>query len=193
MEDDVVKWKYFRVTGPLWGKPPVTDGFPSHRPLTRNFGVFFDARLNKRQSKQTRCWWFETPWRSLWRHYNGNWAVIWHVPYDVTVKETGLLFGTILTSVIFKCRSCARRRDRTCRCWTMSGYNAYYNIRHALLEVSMAVSDLYTPSLTKWRHSKWRYTSTWYTTSKTLYQPMVTNAFNAIAPHDDNISMAKLQ
>ena len=29
----------FRVTGPSWGKPPVTDGYPSQRPVTRSFGV----------------------------------------------------------------------------------------------------------------------------------------------------------
>ena len=31
---------------------PVTDEFPSHRPVTRSFDVFFDLRLNKRLSKQ---------------------------------------------------------------------------------------------------------------------------------------------
>ena len=35
-----------------------------------NGGVFFDVRLNNRLSKQCRCRWFETPWRSLWRHGN---------------------------------------------------------------------------------------------------------------------------
>ena len=34
--------------------------------------VFFNLRLNKRLSKQSRGWWFETPWRSLWRHCNGE-------------------------------------------------------------------------------------------------------------------------
>ena len=38
----------FRVTGPLWGEPPVTDRFPSQRPATRSFDIFFDLRLNKR-------------------------------------------------------------------------------------------------------------------------------------------------
>ena len=32
----------------------------------------FLVRLNKRLSKQRSCWWLETPWRSLWRHCNGN-------------------------------------------------------------------------------------------------------------------------
>ena len=40
----------FRVTGPLWGEPPVTGVFPSQRPMTRSFDIFFDLRLNKRSS-----------------------------------------------------------------------------------------------------------------------------------------------
>ena len=30
------------------GNPPVTGGFPSQKPVTRTFDVFFDQRLNKR-------------------------------------------------------------------------------------------------------------------------------------------------
>ena len=50
--------------------PPVTGGFPHTGQLTRSFDVFFDLRYNKRLSKQSRRRWFETPSRSLWRHYN---------------------------------------------------------------------------------------------------------------------------
>ena len=52
------------------GNSPVTGEFPSQRPVTRSFGVFFDLCLNKRLSKQSRGWWFETPSRSPWRHCN---------------------------------------------------------------------------------------------------------------------------
>ena len=48
----------------------VTGEFPTQRPVTRSFDVFFDLRLNKRLSKQWWDWWFETPSRSLWRHCN---------------------------------------------------------------------------------------------------------------------------
>ena len=51
---------------------PVNDELPSQRPVTRSFDVFFDLRLNKRLSKQSRRRWFETPLRSLWRHCNVN-------------------------------------------------------------------------------------------------------------------------
>ena len=47
----------FRVTGPLAlcaGNSPVTGKFPSQRPVTRNFDVFFDLRLHKRLSEQPR-------------------------------------------------------------------------------------------------------------------------------------------
>ena len=40
-----------RVTGPLWGESNVTGGFPSQRPVTWSFDVFFDFRLNKRLNK----------------------------------------------------------------------------------------------------------------------------------------------
>ena len=52
------------------GNSPVTGEFPSQRPVTRSFDVSFDLRLNKRLSKQSWGWWFETPSRSLWRHRN---------------------------------------------------------------------------------------------------------------------------
>ena len=43
------------------GNSPVYGEFPAHRPVTRSFDVFFGLRLNKRLSKQSWCWWFETP------------------------------------------------------------------------------------------------------------------------------------
>ena len=52
------------------GNSPVTGEFPAQRQVTRSFDVFFDLRQNKRLSKQSRCWWFETPLRLLWCHCN---------------------------------------------------------------------------------------------------------------------------
>ena len=52
------------------GNSPVTGEFPSQRPVTRSFDAFFDLRLNKRLSKQSWGWWFETPSCSLWRNCN---------------------------------------------------------------------------------------------------------------------------
>ena len=52
------------------GNSPVTGEFPAQRPVTRSFVVFFDLRLDKRLSKQSWGWWFETLSRPLWRHRN---------------------------------------------------------------------------------------------------------------------------
>ena len=52
------------------GNSPVTSEFPSQKPVTQSFDVFFDLHLNNRLSKQSRGWWFETPSRALWRHCN---------------------------------------------------------------------------------------------------------------------------
>ena len=54
----------FRVTGLFCGE------LPAQRPVTRSFDVYFDLRLNKRLSKQSRGWWFETLSGPLGRHYN---------------------------------------------------------------------------------------------------------------------------
>ena len=48
------------------GNSPVTGEFPTQR----SFDVFFDLGLNKRLSKQSWGWWFETPSGPLWRHCN---------------------------------------------------------------------------------------------------------------------------
>ena len=63
----------FRITVLLCGE------FTGHRwiPLTKTSDAelwCFDLRLNKRLSKQSWGWWFETLWCSLWRHHN-EWAV----------------------------------------------------------------------------------------------------------------------
>ena len=64
------KGNLFRVTDPLCGE--FTG--PRWNPRTKagNFDVFFDLRPNKRLSKQSWGWWFETLSRSLWRHCYGE-------------------------------------------------------------------------------------------------------------------------
>ena len=52
------------------GNSPVTGEFPTQRPVTRSYDAFFDLYLNKRLSKQSWGWWFETPSRPLRRHCN---------------------------------------------------------------------------------------------------------------------------
>ena len=62
----------FRVTGRLCGEFTGPGEFTTQRAVTRNFGVFFDLRLNKRLSKQPWGSWFETLSWSLWRHCNAD-------------------------------------------------------------------------------------------------------------------------
>ena len=52
------------------GNSPVTGEFPTQRPVTRSFDVFFDLHPNKRLSKQWWGWWLETPSWPLRRHRN---------------------------------------------------------------------------------------------------------------------------
>ena len=64
--DDVIKFSALLVLRA--GNSRVTGEFPSQRPMTQRFDVFFDLCLNKRLSKQSWGWWSETPSRPLWRH-----------------------------------------------------------------------------------------------------------------------------
>ena len=59
------------------GNSPVSGEFPSQRPVMRSFDAFFDLHQNKRLSKQSWGWWFETPSRPLWRHCNCMEAYHW--------------------------------------------------------------------------------------------------------------------
>ena len=55
----------------IWaGNSSVPGEFPAQRSVTRSFDVFFDLRVNKRLSKQSWGWWFETLPCQLWRHSN---------------------------------------------------------------------------------------------------------------------------
>ena len=58
------------------GNSPVTGEFPAQRPMTRNFDVFFDLRLNKRLNNREAG--------DLRRH---------HTHYDVIVMEPWNIFS----------------------------------------------------------------------------------------------------
>ena len=87
------------------GNPPFTGGFPSQRPVTRSFDVFFNLRLNKGLNKHSGCRWFETPSRSLWPLCNDglyhrfvivtSWAILcyskaWFLTHSRTVTSWNL-------------------------------------------------------------------------------------------------------
>ena len=55
------------------GNSSVTGEFPTQRPVTWSFDVFFDLCLNKQLSTQSWGWWFEMPLHPLWRHCSNVW------------------------------------------------------------------------------------------------------------------------
>ena len=73
------------------GNYPATGEFPVQRSVTRSFDVFFELLLNKRWSKQSWGWWFETPSSSLWRHCNDIIALLCAVFQTNLTNEIVLL------------------------------------------------------------------------------------------------------
>ena len=93
LQDEQSSWQWFYTMTRVWGhcnswwrhqmetfsallaicagNSPVPGEFPTQRSVTRSFDVFFDLHPNKRLSKQSWGWWFETLSWSLWRHCNG--------------------------------------------------------------------------------------------------------------------------
>ena len=111
------------------GNPPVTGGFPSQRPVTRLFDVFFDLRLNKRLSKQYRCQWFGTPFLLSWRHWN-MWLTIYaginiSYSYDLIVGE----FSIWLMSLYWQGIKPFPVLTNTCFVQTISGQIAFHTRR----------------------------------------------------------------
>ena len=51
----------FRITGPLWGNPSVTSGFPSH---STSHKIFVIVCLNRLMNKHSSFPWFEILWHS---------------------------------------------------------------------------------------------------------------------------------
>ena len=47
-------------------KSKKSKSFPTQRPVTWSFDVFFDLCMKKQLSKELRCKWFEMPSHSLW-------------------------------------------------------------------------------------------------------------------------------
>ena len=68
--DDVIKWKYFLCYRPFVRgihRPPINS---HHKGQWRRALNFFYLRLNKRSSKQSWGWWFQTAPHPLRRHCN---------------------------------------------------------------------------------------------------------------------------
>ena len=76
------------------GNSPVPGEFLTQRPVTRSFDVFFDVRLNKRLSKQSWGWWFETLSRPLLRHRNVCFQILTNVPATPARTEPTARIGS---------------------------------------------------------------------------------------------------
>ena len=122
------------------GNSPVPCEFLAQRPVTRRFDVFFDLRLNKRLSKQSWGWWFETLSRPLWRHRNeltrtGTVSMAMHcLAYNTLTPDGGLanhVFDTAANVAVFDTGSGA----------------FFFRIRHT------------APLCTTWDHSSWNFTN----------------------------------
>ena len=80
--DNVIQWKHFPRYCPLVRgihRSPVNS---PHKGRWRGALMFsLIPALNKRLSKHSWGWWFETPSRLLWRHCNAKghpWSRYWH-------------------------------------------------------------------------------------------------------------------
>ena len=78
-------WRHkFETVSALLALSACNSPVASHRwiPLTKasdaELWCFFDLSLNKRLSKQSWGWWFETPSLSLWRHFNVSLIEYYH-------------------------------------------------------------------------------------------------------------------
>ena len=79
------------------GNSPITGEFPSQRPVTRSFDVFFDMCLDNRWSKQSRGWWFEMPSHLLWRNCIESSRYIYTIPWHC--RYYSLLISRVKTRI----------------------------------------------------------------------------------------------
>ena len=77
----------------------ITGEFPAQKPVMRNFDVYFELRPNKRLSKQSWDWWFETPWHPLWHHCNE----CIHVVYSDHPKPATFYMGHKFSFWYYRC------------------------------------------------------------------------------------------
>ena len=106
----------------------VTGRWILQRPVTWSFDVFFNLRLNKRWSKQSRCRWFETPSRSVWRHCNDD----FEIGYKGHVYYMGIEFKLLITSYG----------------WPLVATSQVERLRHQLSESPIHTAILASPWMT---------------------------------------------
>ena len=68
--DDVIEWKYFRVTGHLCGEFTSLRWIPHTKASDTELWCFLWSAPNEQLSKHSWGWWLETTSSPLWRHSN---------------------------------------------------------------------------------------------------------------------------
>ena len=81
----------FRLTGHLCREFTGRRWIPRRKASDAELWCFFYLRPNKRLSKRSWGWWFETPSRSLWRHCN-----VLRCPPTLCAMCFGSITGAIL-------------------------------------------------------------------------------------------------
>ena len=118
--DDIIKWKHFPHS-------PVTSEFPSQRPVTQDFDVFFALHLNKRLSKQLSGWWFWTPSHSLWHHCN---ELLWYYAAILNDDPGIVCYWNLKQTYKFSAENACNTASKTVPSWdciimlTPNGMNA---------------------------------------------------------------------
>ena len=133
----------FRVTGPLCGEFTSPGEFPTQRPVTRSFDVFFDLRRNKPLSKQPWGWWFETPSWSFWCQCNVLPMIIfiyrcihifhWRLSYYSRVHDSTIKYNTAAQNPICLMWQYYTEKHKNNITWPMIHHISSFNRPFAIL------------------------------------------------------------
>ena len=125
----------FRVTGLCAGNSPVPGEFPAQRPVTRSFDVFFDLRLNKRLSKQSWGWWFETPSCPIWRHRNeAHFPTSWAVE-NIPRSVINIVINSFTATHTYRCTVCKLSTRNT-----IYVISTYHKLEDIILDIAEMVT-----------------------------------------------------
>ena len=93
---DAIYFVFFCVF--CWINSLSPECWALQRPVTRSFDVFFDLRLNKRLSKQSRRRWFEMSSHSSWSHCIEKLSKLINIIDVIALKFIVCNVATILSS-----------------------------------------------------------------------------------------------